>query len=402
MANLQLGLPVRVQYMPSDVYSSAKPDTEDPFRHLAGANSHNHHALHPWGEDVVAGTKEFDELYAEANNKFMYHLWYTDKLAPYMATQVLKIEHLDQDILDRFCAVLQHILESGIDAAMRSNDAKTLVTAVQAILDSAVQGSSDAIFVRLGATSAKDSFAKGAPTTKPGPLPADADLILRRILTSGRAVGRLLTLRDRLWAKDPGEALIVQRWSPEIELNREIRVFCYKGKVTAASQDIWWEKVGWRNRYTDGFVQAIVQTWDNVKEHLPFDTCIMDVLMTPPSDTGSWQARVIEFNGFGAHLNTGSDLFHWVRDADILEGKTNEVTVRFVDDWEDDDSTQETLVSPRPHVRPAEDEDEEAPDWLLLEKQLQAKYADKDKDSKRIQIEAKTRLPLRGHWCSAY
>jgi hypothetical protein len=152
-------------------------------------------------------------------------------------------------------------------------------------------------------------------------------LVLRRLLTSGGVVVRLLALADRIWEEDPGEALIIQRWSPAIELQREIR-------VTAASQDIWWEKAGWRERYTDEFVQAITDVWDKVKGHLPFDTCTMDVLVTPPEDGQPWSAKVIEFNGFGAHLNTGSDLFHWIHDAGILQGKTEGVTVRFVDDWE--------------------------------------------------------------------
>ncbi|KAI1378289.1 hypothetical protein F4677DRAFT_390253 [Hypoxylon crocopeplum] len=397
-----LKAPVTVQYVPSVVYSSAQPETEDPFRHLAGANSHNHHALHPWGNDIVAGTNEFDFLYAEANNKYMYHLWYSDRLAPYMATEVLKIEPLASNIISLLESVLKTLLELGIDAAMESNDGKAVVVSFQAILDDATKGSTEPIFVRLGATSAKDSFAKGAPTTKPSPLPADANIVLRRFLTSGRVVGRLLALVEGVWPQDPGEALIVQRWSPNIELQREIRVFCYGGKVTAISQDIWWEKAGWRNRYSDGFVQAITDLWGHIKDFLLFESCTMDVLMTPPLDDQAWQAKVIEFNGFGAHLNTGSDLFHWVKDADILQGKVAGVTVRFVDDWEDNSYVQEMVVPPTPSESESVSMYEDEPDWLILEKQLQAKYADKEKDIKRIEMEEKAKLPLRGRWCSAY
>jgi hypothetical protein len=52
--------------MPSAVYGSPRPDVNDPYRYRAGANSHNHHSLHPWGEDVVSETKEFNALYAQA------------------------------------------------------------------------------------------------------------------------------------------------------------------------------------------------------------------------------------------------------------------------------------------------------------------------------------------------
>lgn len=401
MADIMSKPVAAVEFVQSSRYNSALPETEDPFRHLAGANSHNHHELHPWGSDIAVGTPSFDSLYAQANNCFMYHIWYSNKLAPYLATQVLKIQPLSDTLVAGFQSVLQDVLEIGIDAALQSPTGRQLIASVQSILDDATNGAPDAIFVRLGATSAKDSFAKGAPTTKPGPMAPSAELVLRRLLTSGRVVGRMLALRDRVWPDDPGEALVVQRWAPHVELCREIRVFCYAGRVTAVSQDIWWEKMGWRDRYSDGFVQAIVDVWAKVKEHLPFDTCTMDVLMTPPTESDPWKAEVIEFNGFGAHLNTGSDLYHWVKDADILQGKTPTVAVRFVDDWEDQDLAQTLGLATMPSST-CVSSDKDEPDWLVLERELQGKYANKAKDSKRIEIEEKNTLPLRGHWCSAY
>jgi hypothetical protein len=67
-------------------------------------------------------------------------------------------------------------------------------------------------------------------------------------------------------------------------------------------------------------------------------------------------------------LNTGSDLFHWVKDADHLQGKTPGVTVRFMDGWENAPSLQEETVAATPSELVSLDEDE--PDWLVLEKQL--------------------------------
>jgi hypothetical protein len=97
----------------------------------------------------------------------------------------------------------------------------------------------------------------------------------------------------------------------------------------------------------------------------------MDVLMTFPANGQPWTAKLIEFNGFGAHLDTGSDLFHWVKDADHLQGKTPGFTVRFVDDWENAPSLQDETVTATPSESVSLDEDE--PDWLVLGKQLHAK-----------------------------
>ncbi|UQC88567.1 uncharacterized protein CLUP02_14092 [Colletotrichum lupini] len=305
--------------------------------------------MHPWGDEISVGTKEFDALYAEGNNKYLYHL------------------------------------------------------CIQSILDDATKVCKDPIFIRLSATSAKDSFANGAPTAKPDPLPPTAEVVLGRLLTSGRVAGRLLALADGVWSEDPGEALVVERWSPEIRLEHELRVFCYKGKVTAVSQDIWWEKKGWRERYSDGLVEAVVDVWNNVKGHIPFDTCTMDVLVTPPSqDSIRWDAKVIEFNGFGPHLNTGSDLFHWTTDASILQGESDEITVRFVDDWENSESDTDTLAVGDLTLSDTTTVEDSEPDWMMLEKEIQEKYADDGKNEARLELLEKNKLPLGGRWCSAY
>ncbi|KAG5759954.1 hypothetical protein H9Q72_011919 [Fusarium xylarioides] len=407
---------VKVEYIGAHSYTTALSPSQDPFRHSALANSHNHHDLHPWGKDVLAGTAEFDSLYAEANNRYMYHLWYTPALAPYMATEVLQIAPIPQELMTHLLSTIKTLLQLGVNEALQSSDGQASLWCIQTILESSNLILGDKIFVRLSATSTKDSFAVNVPTTKPDPLSPDANHILRRLLTSGRSVGRLLSLSEHVWASDPGEAIIVQRWSPDIELAREIRVFCCKGRVTAISQDVWWEKMGWRDRYSDGFVPAITAVWDNAKSHLPFDTCTMDVFVTPPSgETVDWKAQIIEFNGFGARLNTGSDLFHWVNDHDILYGERPGITVRFVDDWEDttvekmvNDTSQDDTsggVANQPQCQSVHDSEQPGPaepDWLVLEKKLRQMYHNSLKNKERLEMEERTNLPLRGRWCSAY
>lgn len=89
-----------------------------------------------------------------------------------------------------------------------------------------------------------------------------------------------------------------------------------------------------------------------------------------------WKASVIEFNGFGAHLNTGSDLFHWIRDAEILYGQRPGITVRFVDGWEDKDQPKTTESVGR---APVESKEDDLPDRLALEPKLREKYSSNDK-----------------------
>lgn len=403
---------VNVEYISSPQFLAVLPAEEDPFRHESFANSHNHHELHPWGSSVQCPSKEFDALYAQANNQYMYHLWYTPGLAPHMATEVVTIQPLTPDFLQSFMSVLRMVLESNIDAALQSDDGLALVQKIHRVLEDAGVKKEDRLFVRLSATSAKDSFAINVPTAKPPPLKPDSEVIARRILTSGRCVARLLSLSENAWPADPGEALVFLKWAPDIRLENEFRVFCYKGHVTAVSQDIWWEPMGWRERYSEGFVESITSVWDKVKGRLPFETCTMDVSMKPdPTSKTGWDAAIIEFGAFGKHLNTGSDLFHWVRDASILEGNGDVVTLRFVDDWENAPGkpepklenvaqTDEPIIEQV--IEPMAIEDVK-PDWLALEEKLRAKFSyTNDSEGEKLAVPQKLRYPLRGRWCSAY
>jgi hypothetical protein len=385
--------PVVLEYIPSSKCSDAKLHDydRDPFRHTAIVNSSNHLNLHPWGPNVSANTPEFDALYARANNVFLYHLWYSDKLAPYMAAEVVKVYQFSAETLKCFVSVLQETLALGIDTALGSPTGRSLSRNIQTVLDESGLGPDDQIFVRLGATSAKDTFGE-LPEARPSPLKSDADVILRRILTSNRCVSRLLVLANGIWRDDPGEALIIQRWSSDVERRREFRVFVYEGRVTAISQDSWCEKLGWRENYSSGLVDAITDLWDNVNGLVPFGTCIMDVLVSHDANVlGKWRARIIEFAGFGAHLNTGSDLFHWVTDAEILHGKRPEIIVRFVDDWEEHEE-----APAEEKVQIIEPKEEQKPDWLALEEKIKANFS-------ATQFKKREgKLPLRGLWSGSY
>jgi len=64
------------------------------------------------------GAPEFDARYAEENNRYMYHLWYTDKLDPYMATQLLTIQKVSDQMLQHLAQVIHSLLKNGVEAAL--------------------------------------------------------------------------------------------------------------------------------------------------------------------------------------------------------------------------------------------------------------------------------------------
>ncbi len=124
---------------------------------------------------------------------------------------MITIQKTSPDILKKLVVFIEKIFSDGIEDALRLPEAVRLRDMFQGVLDDSGLSPNDQIFVRLGATSAKDSFALDAPTTKPSPMNLDADIILRSLLTSSRCVGRILSLSEGSWSNDPGEAIIIQK-----------------------------------------------------------------------------------------------------------------------------------------------------------------------------------------------
>ncbi len=103
----------------------------------------------------------------------------------------------------------------------------------------------------------------------------------------------------------------------------ELRVFVYHGNVTAMSQQHLYEvpAVPVLERAHVDRVLAFFDT--DVRARIGLDTYSFDVGFTESGDV-----YFIEANGFGAEYAAGSGLFHWVRDASILEGDGSQVVVR--------------------------------------------------------------------------
>lgn len=118
--------PISLEYVPSSQYKARLSMALDLFRHKLSSNSYNHHELHPWGPDVSVNSEEFDFLYAEANNQFMYHVWYNSKLVSYMATDLIAIEPLSKDVIKNLELVLSCTLQAGLDVALRTDHREKL------------------------------------------------------------------------------------------------------------------------------------------------------------------------------------------------------------------------------------------------------------------------------------
>jgi len=206
------------------------------------------------------------------------------------------------------------------------------------LIDSALAGQeTQRYFVRTDACSAKDAGLKS--------------------VSNGREAVAYVTCSKRclmgLQAKvkdGEGTSLLFSPWDEAIDIFWEFRVFVYQGRITAISQVLikhkspntthhspsffwvlkysWFDDAGWRSRESKiaDVIASIIRLYNRLKDVLSWQDCVMDAHIN--KDT--YEAELIEFNPFGAHLSSGSALFHWIKDHDILYGNTEGIEIRFV------------------------------------------------------------------------
>ena len=112
-------------------------------------------------------------------------------------------------------------------------------------------------------------------------------------------------------------------FDPAMATRRELRVFVCEGRVTAISQYDWFDTATVFSAMSDAelarvaraveafYVEKLQPAWSAVGGTA---SIIMDVEYLAETD----EVQLIELNSFGAEFASGSALFHWMRDRDIV------------------------------------------------------------------------------------
>ena len=115
----------------------------------------------------------------------------------------------------------------------------------------------------------------------------------------------------------------------DVTVERELRVFVYKNKVTAISQYDVFNSSGTFTPMTDQQLAEVARQVDTFHENevvprwngsenyiLDLEYVVDSLLATETANTAI--IRMIELNSFGAEMAASSSLFHWIRDYDEL------------------------------------------------------------------------------------
>ena len=116
------------------------------------------------------------------------------------------------------------------------------------------------------------------------------------------------------------EYIILKPWNNKYEDRKqwEFRCFCYNGKLTAISQYKWHESFDWSMVSLSDWDTIVNNISDFYMKHNKFSDCVIDVYVDP-----NYKIELVEFNSFGMELASGSALFEWKQDSDILYGNEN-------------------------------------------------------------------------------
>lgn len=178
---------------------------------------------------------------------------------------------------------------------------------------------SHSYFARLDGCSSKDGINQEGPFTTS-----------RQIIDS--LIKSLRCAREFKWYFEDktGCRLYLIPWQYKWKNWIEFRVFIYHGNVTVISQYVWSKNLGIAKYPLSQWAECIINFCENkiVPEmHVLTDrNWVIDVIIDPSTSN----VELVELNSFGAELSSGSVLFEWIRDKDILYSDGNTVEFRYV------------------------------------------------------------------------
>lgn len=115
--------------------------------------------------------------------------------------------------------------------------------------------------------------------------------------------------------------LILRDYIPDLPVDHEFRCYAKNRRLTAISQYQCYVKfdalqdVNHVLRCRD----AILEFHNKIAEFLPMPDYVIDIVVFPQT----YQCQVIELNPFGAAMSSGSALYNWHRDFQLLYGNLN-------------------------------------------------------------------------------
>lgn len=191
----------------------------------------------------------------------------------------------------------------------------------------------EGLFMRLDACSPKDGVRGVSPV-------GSIDEILLRLTTSARALSSMNGCLER---GEESVRVFLLPYDEKMSTKREFRAFCRpeSGAISAISQYKWHAPFYFPSQNVAALVEKITGGIEKIHETIRADllnamngtekeASEMAAMMVKQGysfdvmwDEVRGKVSLIELNTFGARSGCGSCLFHWIRDMDVLYGRSN-------------------------------------------------------------------------------
>ncbi len=131
------------------------------------------------------------------------------------------------------------------------------------------------------------------------------------------------TMRDRPMGHD----IVLRDWV-DADPDMEFRCFVYQGQITAISQYHSQTEYRFNEEIARRCGEMILEFWKEARDSLVhvFEDWVMDVVILPTPEG----VRIVELNGFGAHMITGAAQYCWKRDYDLIHRTDGKCTLRYL------------------------------------------------------------------------
>jgi len=134
--------------------------------------------------------------------------------------------------------------------------------------------------------------------------------------------------------------LMLRDFIPNLPVDHEFRCFIHNRKITAISQYQCYcvFPALADEQHVRECRDTIVNFLETIKHIFPMDSFVIDIVVLP-----DYSCQVIELNPFGIDMSSGSGLFNWRKDYDLLYGKLdiNFVPIRILQSLTDEQNTKD-------------------------------------------------------------
>jgi hypothetical protein len=266
----------------------------------------------PHDVDVEKHKDIYVQIYKAYLNQFDYHMWYPS-VKDIMTNGAVVLELSGSDVIQlEKKAELHHTTDESY--TMTVDDQKDFSTEFIQQVKQFVNKCDDGVFVRLTNTSSKNEQILK-------PLDSTSD-VLNFLIRSRTFYSTYNIVLHPVYAFPREVYAIMMPWNNKLDLNNEYRVFIYKNKVVAISQQQWFSSKYFSEYHCNQVAQSIQSYYnDKLKARLPYPSVVLDVWVD-----SNYQTHLIECNPWGCYNASGSSLFHWIKDYEILHQEQDDVT----------------------------------------------------------------------------